>query len=158
MRGKSIGGEIAETSDRVIERLGYRGLERGMWQRLGFSRRVESVEDTDHCKDHDHNSDDTIDQPHRPEIKMTSHLIDEETHHPPPREGTDDDEEISNHILPDINLRELEIKTSKKSDYQEDNQGIGDGEQETVEDIALRGDAIGVRFFQRTCGVRSEEV
>ena len=47
-----------------------------------------------------------------------------------------------------LNFRHKEIKAGEKSDYQEYNQGVGEGEKEAVQDIPSVGDPFLFRFLK----------
>ena len=109
-------------------------------------------------KNQDDASRDLIDQPHRPEVEMSPDLVDKKRHHPPPEQRTGKNEHIADQILIKADLRQQEIEPGEQTDYQKDNQRVGECKKETAEDILAFRHPVDVRFPKRTRRIRAEEI
>lgn len=144
MTGRPGPFETAETTRTVhVDRFGRRGG-------VGHSRNRRY--DSNQSEYHDDTARYLVDEPHRPQVEMCSDLVDKERDNPPPEQRTDRNEDESGDILYERNLRQKEIEPGEQSDYQENNQRIGESEQETLEDILPSRSFRGFRFFSFRAG------
>ena len=79
----------------------------------------------------DDGADDAVDEPHRADVEVSAHLIDEESNHTPPQQSTHDDEGITDNHVVELVFRQGKAETRKQWDNKEHNERIAQGEQES---------------------------
>ncbi len=94
---------------------------------VGYGTRYEAIEG----EDQDDATDDAVDEPHRADVEMGAHLINEEGNYCPPDQRPHYNKGVAQDDVVELVFRQGETETGKQGNNQEHDERIAQGEQET---------------------------
>ena len=108
--------------------------------------------------DHDDTTHDAIDEPEGTDVEMRSHLIDEPGDPKPPCYRSGKDGYIARYIMVSLKLRRKKTEAGEKTDDEEENERIGEGEEKSCGYVAPRGRGVHSACLKRAGGIAPEKV
>ena len=105
-----------------------------------------------------HNGDDAVHNPHRADIKVRAHAVNEARDAVPPKYGAAQNGDIAQHIVPGRELGSQEVEAGKKADYKEQYQRVGKGKDEARDHVAPIGAGRHFRVDKLVRGVVEKQV